>query len=423
MLLQEVRSAVRETGERAPRIGSPARLFFHPVEPFLTNAAPVRKTPGRLARTALEPIWSWIARDLAPVEAQRYIDDTARALANGASSDGLVDAFQNQVIDEMQGALAAANVDEKARRRLAVQVGTTNALDDVRDLLAILSARDTLALIESRLPGHIRDLADGPLENVKALLDSSPVAEQRLLPYALVLVLGRLAVPWQLIRLAVKAAKSDEAARIAATPYALAVTITLDDVERMVEDLKTDLKHGAPAITSLLKCIHDAARGLRTELDLSGDSPWARQLAGIRSDISDLLRTEIESAPGRLRRLLRPRPSNEIGRNSVLDADEVTETEALIEFVGACRNFAGELAISEMTLRTFQEIQQYLDTCTRTLLDALRGAGELDRPFRKSQVDAAVRFCGKAFGQDYASLLIKAAEMAANPERRAVAKA
>ena len=294
MLLQEVRSAVRETGERAPRIGSPARLFFHPVEPFLTNAAPVRKTPGRLARTALEPIWSWIARDLAPVEAQRYIDDTARALANGASSDGLVDAFQNQVIDEMQVALAAANVDEKARRRLAVQVGTTNALDDVRDLLAILSARDTLALIESRLPGHIRDLADGPLENVKALLDSSPVAEQRLLPYALVLVLGRLAVPWQLIRLAVKAAKSDEAARIAATPYALAVTITLDDVERMVEDLKTDLKHGAPAITSLLKCIHDAARGLRTELDLSGDSPWARQLAGIRSDISDLLRTEIE---------------------------------------------------------------------------------------------------------------------------------
>ena len=101
----------------------------------------------------------------------------------------------------------------------------------------------------------------------------------------------------------------------------------------------------------------------------------------------------------------------------------MTETEALIELIGACRNFAGELAISEMTLRTFQEIQQYLDTCTRTLLDALRGAGELDRPFRKSQVAAAVRFCGKAFGQDYASLLIKAAEMAANPERRAVAKA
>ena len=45
----------------------------------------------------------------------------------------------------------------------------------------------------------------------------------------------------------------------------------------------------------------------------------------------------------------------------------------MIEFVGACRNFAGELATSEVTLRTFQEIQQYLDSGTRALLDALRG--------------------------------------------------
>jgi hypothetical protein len=97
----------------------------------------------------------------------------------------------------------------------------------------------------------------------------------------------------------------------------------------------------------------------------------------------------------------------------------VAETEALIGFVGACRNFAGELAISEMTLRTFQELQQYLDTGTRTLLDALRGAGDADRPFRKSQVDAAVRFCARAFGKDYASLLAKAAELAVNAERKA----
>ena len=75
----------------------------------------------------------------------------------------------------------------------------------------------------------------------------------------------------------------------------------------------------------------------------------------------------------------------------MLDADEVSETEAMIEFVGACRNFASELATSEVTLRTFQEIQQYLDSGTRALLDALRGAGEHDRPFRKSQMDAAIK--------------------------------
>ncbi len=61
-------------------------------------------------------------------------------------------------------------------------------------------------------------------------------------PYALIMVAEPPAVPWQLIRLAVKAADSDDAARIAATPYALAVTITLADIERMVEELKADLE-------------------------------------------------------------------------------------------------------------------------------------------------------------------------------------
>ncbi len=136
-----------------------------------------------------------------------------------------------------------------------------------------------------------------------------------------------------------------------------------------------------------------------------------------------MLRAEIELVPGRVRRLVRPRLLKDIARGSVLNADEVTETEAMIEFVGACRNFASELAISEVTLRTFQEIQQYLDSSTRALLDALRGAGEQDLPFRKSQMDAAVRFCGKVFGQDYASLLAKAAEMADSRERKLAAKA
>ena len=83
---------------------------------------------------------------------------------------------------------------------------------------------------------------------------------------------------------------------------------------------------------------------------------------------------EIELMPGRVRRLIRPRPSKEIVPGSRLDADEVTETEALIGFVAACRNYASELAINEVTQRTFNELQQFLDTGTRTLLDALRGA-------------------------------------------------
>src|SRR5262245_51787931 len=427
MLLQEVRAAVRDSGGQpsAPRGGAPARAFFRPLEPFLIDIEGNRKAPGRIARATLDPIWTWIARDLVPAETKAYCDGVASALAAGdiEPPDPLVHSFQALAAARMGSTLDAAQSDEKQRRKMAHLIATPDAFNAVRDVQTIVASRDTLDLIAGRLPGHIRNLSESTLNNVMSVL-KSPLCPQGLHPYTLIMVANRLAVPWHLIRLAVKAAESDDVARIAASPYGLAVTITLGDIERMVAEFKADLKRGRTlAVTSLLKCIHDGVRGVRTELDLSGDSAWARQVASIRSDISSVLRAEIESVPGRVRRLVRPRLLKDIAHGSVLNADDVSETEAMIEFVGACRNFASELATSEVTLGTFQEIQQYLDSSTRALLDALRAAGEHDRAFRKSQMDAAIRFCGKAFGQDYATLLTKAADAAHSGERKAAAKA
>ena len=119
-----------------------------------------------------------------------------------------------------------------------------------------------------------------------------------------------------------------------------------------------------------------------------------------------------------MRRLLRPRKPNEITPGAVLDATDVAETEALIEFVAVCRNYASELALNEVTLRVTSELQNYLETGAAPLLDGLRSADDRGRPFRLSQVDATVRFAGKVFGASYASLLQKAAEVAAQGERK-----
>jgi hypothetical protein len=426
LVLQEVRSAVRDSGEQTSRVDTAARLFFRSIEPFLVDDTSGLKHQGRIARGSLEPIWAWIRRDLVPTEEQVFAEDIGNALIadDAAACEQLVSAFQDRVAEHIQSALALAQSDEKARRRLSGQLGTSRVFADVRDLHEILNARNALAMISDRLPGHIRNLADANLDAAKSLLDAPAVRNDGILPYALIVVMGRLAAPWQLIRIAIKAAGSDDAARVAATPYAQAVSIVLAEVERMVAELKTDLRRGGSvAVTSLLKSIHDAARGLRTELDLGIDSPWSRQLATIRAEISSELKAEIESTPGRVRRLLRPRPAKDIAPGSVLDSGDVADTEALIEFVGACRNYASELAISEMTTRCYHELEQYLDTGTQALLDGLRSAGPVDLPFRQSQVDAAVRFCARIFGQEYASLLGKAAEVAAQRERKAAARA
>lgn len=428
MLLREVRATLRTVSAPAPRvdIDAPASAFFRPLEPFLVETQNENKAPGRIARATLAPIWTWIARDLAPEEAKAYSDNVSRALAAGDAEapPAVVQSFQELVAGRIRTALEAAGSDERARRKMSTLIATPNALDAVRDVQTIVASRKALDSIAGQLPGHIRNLNDSTLDSLMGPLNALVRMQGSLPTYALTLVANRLAAPWQLIRVAVKGADSDDATRIAASPYAPAVTITLADIERMASELKTDLRRGsAVAVTSLLKCVHDALRGVRTELDLPNSSPWARQLAAIRGDISEVLTSEIESASGRVRRLIRPRAAKDIGRGALLDTDEVAETDAMIGVIASCRHYAGELAASEVTLRTFQEIQQYLDGGTRVLLEALRASGDHDRAFRKSQMDAAIRFCATIFGKDYAALLAKAAEQAGNTERKMVAKA
>lgn len=422
LLLEELRRTVRGSpADSAPEASrnNPVRLFFAPFDPFLIDhddAPPA----GRIARAALDPLWQWICRDLAPADAKAYAEELERSLTDEKTVARLVRAFQDLVVNRIQEALAAAR-DDRERRRLAGQVGTSRPLEDLGAVLGVLKARDALALIGSRLPPSIRNLGEEQVENVKALLDSPIARHPDVFTYALVVVMRRLASPWQLVRLAVRAAESDKAQRIKGTPYAAAVAIVLGEIECSVSEFRRELRRGhMTAVGPVLKDIHDAVRTLRTEMDLSGDSPWARELAAQRGAVSDLVKAEIDMAPGRVRRLLGPRAAKEAIPGMGLDPADVAETEELIEFVNTCRNYASELAINEVTLRVHSEIQSLLDTGMQLLLEALRAAGSADRVFRASQVDAAVRFASKIFGPGYATLLAKAAEVAQSGERKAV---
>jgi hypothetical protein len=418
LVLAELRRALREGRTLIARFDDSARLFFQPLEPFLVDDIPEHRHRGRLARTALEPLWLWINNTLMPDDAKVYAElvDQAMLTGNFDRAEHAARDFQDRVLLKIQEMLAGAG--DKDRGRLSVSLGTSRAVEDVQTLCGILRARDGLAMLVSHLPGFINVFSGPVLDTIKDQFDAALGDEADLFIYALVLLMSRLSSPWQLIRLATRAAESDDTRRIAETPYVVTLDVVLEEIDRRVRELAGDLKSGsAIAVSALLKEIHDALRGLRTEIDLPQDSSWSKQLAVLHADIARLLSSEIELMPGRVRRLVRPRPSKDISPNAVLDPHEVEETEALIVFVLTCRKYASELAINEVTQRSFNELQYLLDTGTRALLDALRAAVPTERAFRQSQVEAAVRFCARVFGKEYAALLTKAAEVASHAER------
>lgn len=419
MVLAELRRSLREGSVRITRFDDNARLFFHPLEPFLVDDVPDHRHLGRIARTTLEPIWLWINNTLMPEDARAYalLVDDAMLAGDFGRAEQAAHEFQDRVLRRIRKMLDSAT--DRDRGRLSVELHTSRAVDDVKTLCEILSGRDALAKLGMELPGYVNTFGGSVVDSVQAQLDETLGNQDHLFVYALLLLMARLAAPWQLIRLATKVAGGDDTKRIAETPYVVTIDIVLEEVDRRVRELAGDLRSGRGiAVSALLKEVHDALRGLRSELDLPSDSSWSRQLATLHADIAKLLSGEIELMPGRVRRLVRPRPSKEIGPNSRLDPHEIEETEALIVFVLTCRKYSSQLAINEVTQRSFNELQHLLDSGTRALLDALRTAPVHERMFRLSQVDAAVRFCGKVFGQEYASLLSKAAEVASHAERK-----
>jgi hypothetical protein len=265
----------------------------------------------------------------------------------------------------------------------------------------------------------MRLFGDSQIATVASALNVPSLQTPQLLPFTLTLVIQRLVAPWQIIRLAIRMAASDDEVRVAATPYGVAVTIALHDLACLAAILRLDIKRGNFAtVADNLKALHDGVRGLRTELDLRNDSAWGKQMTAIRADISNALQSEIESIPGRVRRLLRQRPDKDIPPGACIDTSEVEETAALIDFVAVCRTYASELAINEVTLRTYSDLQQYVEKATEAMVQSLRGADPKARAYRQSQVAAAIRFCDVLFGQDCASLMNRAAENALAGERK-----
>ncbi len=417
-VLEQLRIVVRGTDEEEtrPRIDDPARLLFRPLEPFLVEGSlPMR--PGQISRASLLPVWQWLVRDGAPDQAREFDAALALMRETGASA-GLEPAVRKLQLAAAEAILKIAVPGGDTQRALS-RVGSPEVIADLLPIGSVLQAREALDGFSGRLPSYMRVFGDAQTTTTIASLNVPSLQTPQVLPFALSLVMQRLSAPWQIIRLAIKMAASDDEIRVAATPYGVAVTIALHDLFCLAAGLRMDIRRGYfENVAQHLKILHDGVRGLRTELDLRKDSNWGRKLASIRTDISDTLQSEIDSVPGRVRRLLRQRPAKDIPAGAKIDTDEVEETVALIDFVAVCRTYASELAINEVTLRTYSDLQHYVEQSTETLVQSLRGGDAKIRAYRQMQVSAAIRFCDVLFGHDYASLMSRAAENALTDERK-----
>jgi hypothetical protein len=419
LVLEQLRKVARggeQDAPEPPRSEDAARLFFRPLEPFLVDGnVPIRH--GQIRRASMMPVWQWLVRDGASDQVRDY-DAAIAGLAENADVKLLEPVIRKLQMAAVE-AIARVTTSADGDRRALSRVGPPEVIEDLVSIGLLLGAREAVEALGTRLPVYMRAFGDAQIEVIISTLNVPTLQSPQLLPFALSLVMQRLSAPWQIIRLAIKMAASDDEMRVAGTPHGIAVSLALHDLYCMAARLRMDIRRGQFAdIGEGLKGLHEGVRGLRTELDLRNDSSWGKQLASIRADISNTLQSEIDSVPGRVRRILRQRADKDILAGARVDNTDIEEVVSLIDFVAVCRTYADELAINEVTLRTYSDLQHYVEQSTEALVESLRGGDARARAYRHMQAEAAIRFSEVLFGYDYASLMRRAAENALAGERK-----
>ena len=406
-VLGQLRTMIRAVeSDFAPRFNDSQRLLFRPLEPFLAEAH-ASVGPGQIRRNSLPPVWTWLARDGAP-DAARAL---AEALERSDDPDAAVHKFRPIAIAAITALLA-----EPDQRRAMARIGPASAIEDLPAIGAVLQNSDALALFAGKIPSRFRVLGDAQIAVVTSAL---ALQTPPMIPFALRLVMQRLPASWELVRLAVHAAATDDGQRVAAHPFGVAVPMAIENLSQIAARLRDDIRRGQlDHACDHVKAVHDGVRVLRTELDIRNDTAWGRSMAMLRVDASGALKSAIDNVPGRVRRLLRQRPDKDVTPTTRLDPTEIDETAALIDFVAVCRSYASELAINEVTLRTFSDLQSYVETSTEALVESLRTCEMGVRSLREQQARAAIRFCEVLFGHDYAVLMSRSADNALADERK-----
>jgi hypothetical protein len=299
-LMEKLRAEFRAGGEAHKRAGNPSRYFFAPLEPLLIDSAPGHANSGRLQRGSLVAIWEWITRDLLPTMARDYANQITELIAADKQREARQAAatFQAKIVKSLENTLGSPDGVAQVRTRLATYTASPAAYGDLTKMLCVLRARDALAKFNDALPAKIDKFEDAQVSKITHLLDAFRKDHAEQIPFALALVAGRLRTSWHLIRLASKAAPSKTAADIAATPYAIAVSMVLDQLDDKRATLRIALKNERILVAKeILADIYDTEYAVRVRIDLLEKSDWGQRLDELMTAIAALVEAEVSRFP------------------------------------------------------------------------------------------------------------------------------
>lgn len=387
-----------------------------PVMPLAIDVHLPVKQSGRIARPAIDAIWTWIARDVAHAE----VEAAAAHPADPAADPGpAARALRHAVLPLVLERLRQSETDPKAWQRLNAHLGGETVSRELRDVIYVLQRDTQFAALAAQLPPAI---AGTVAESPQLVATIRNAVEQAHVDAGFVgaVLLPRLSGAWLLAPLALRLAGSHDPRLVFNSRYARLIDIALSEAERIVAlaqarvpDRRERMRAG-----QLLRDFHDLLRNMQFAFEIETVPTWFKRIGAARRDLSDLAGKEIEQAPGLIRRALRVESlSGAFGGG--FDPDTLDDAEFAVRLLLDARIASDNLALNDLLGRTRRQVEQTLEVVQARLMTEWKSNRSIDRDSLAGAVDGVIRLCGLVFGEDYAAVLRKGRDSASKPGGRA----
>ncbi len=421
LILEAIRPALQRADRVVRRTPTPLRVFCQPFEDLLGVGHDAQKHKGRIRRSSIIPIWDWLANDLMPDRMVLLCDTVVEALRSGDARRIRDAATQLHGVTAMTLGKALRNVRPGSAdyARLVDKLGDEIVIEDARDIAMVLDlAVDILALTDV-LPNPIQVLEDEHIEEVRASYEAIVEHMPDHAPYIIFMVMGRLAKPWQTLRLLGRLTNRSTDTLVAQSDLGTCGSLLFADLDQSVAffealdisraDLR-DVHHQLSYYVSL-------SQGITAEMNITRDGDWGTLLSHSKARIAEKMEGVLKRVLSEIRWAVPMKGTAVFGAGSpdlsvVPDAAQHAAAVDAVTFLADIRYLAEPAAFAGPYLNLVTEIQEALEAYIGEVMAELRTASVDIRPLVEAHVQLALDLCRGLMEADQADIWSRKVDLA-----------
>jgi len=399
LILDGLRPILSRGNVRYDRTPTPLRLFCRPFEDILMSTPRNTKQKGRIARTSIMPVWNWVTMQLIPKASHAYVSELKSLLVSYRADEARERAivFWTDASAAMRDALSTNSgckqVEGILKDKLAVQ--------DAGEMALLLGAGAQVLELQDKLPKPVPSFTPDLVADSRAiyerLIQSTPDAA----PYAVVIVMNRLARRWEALRLAVLISRKSRDTLISATDVGLAGDMLFADLDALSQAVRA-ARHphfDAEALVENVASFAELSSAIVKELELRRDGRWGQALLKDRAEIGAVMDKFMERAPKEISNAF---PSKNA---RAMDSEKIERALRYATLVAGCKPFAAAASFAASLKDAQDEMVGHLRNVNDDILWELRNAEEPRRQIVQDQFALATELTAILCGEDEAEVL------------------